>query len=409
MPPAPPRSLKPDGPMNGSDSPLPTSQDASPRRVPRGWMLAAGAGLAGLALLWACTRGRGAGAPPAARPVPVAVAPVRTGDMDLTLTSLGTVTAIDAATVRSRVDGQLMRVTFKEGQLVRQGELLAEIDPRPFRVQLMQAEGQHAKDLAALRNARADLARIQSLAGQGVVSRQQLDTQEAQVAQFEAALRSDQAQVESARLNLTYSRITSPVSGRAGLRRVDPGNLVRASDAEGLVVITPVAPIHVLFTVPADALPQVLARARQGAAMAVEAYDRDLKTRLATGAVAAIDNQVDAATGTVRIKALFPNRDGALFPNQFVNARLFVGRLQKALLVPTAALQRSPQGAYVYVARQGTAELRQVELLGSDGETSALGGALAVGEQVVVEGLEKLKPGSALALPGGSGKGAGRR
>lgn len=389
--------------MDATDPILSSTTGAGRPALLRGWrlwaLLAAAAAIA-LALL---ARGgkKGAAAPPAGgRPVPVVVAQARQGDMPVSLTGLGTVTALSTVTVKSRVDGQLVRVAFTEGQMVRQGDLLAEIDPRPFQVQLMQAEGQLAKDRAAHQNALADLKRLQGLVEQGIISRQQLDTQSSSVAQYEATLKADQAQVESARLNLTYSRITAPIAGRVGLRQVDAGNMVRASDASGLAVIAPVQPINVLFSVPADSIQKVLGRTAKGGKLPVEAWDRDLKTRIATGSLAAIDNQVDPATGTVRLKALFANEDRTLFPNQFVNARLLVDTLHRVVIVPTAAVQRSPQGAFVYVAKaDATAEMRSVEVLATDGDETALKQGVAAGETVITDGLEKLRPGSKVALP----------
>lgn len=343
-----------------------------------------------------------AGKDPAAgggRPVPVLATTARKGDLPITLTGLGTVTALNTVTVKSRVDGQLLRVAFQEGQTVRQGELLAEIDPRPFQVQLMQAEGQMAKDQAAFQNATRDLQRLQTLVQQGIISRQQLDTQLSTVTQFEAALKADQAQIESAKLNLTYSRITAPIAGRVGLRLVDTGNMVRSSDTTGIAVIAPVQPITVVFTIPADHIQQVLAQSRLAKKLTVEAFDRDMKTLLATGSVLAIDNQVDPATGTVRIKALFSNDNGMLYPNQFVNARLRVDTLVGATLVPTAAIQRSPQGTFVYVVKvDGTVELRPVEVESTEGDDSALRSGIAPGEVLVTDGLEKLRPGSKVSI-----------
>jgi multidrug efflux system membrane fusion protein len=387
--------------MDASESTL-TGQAADRPAFFRGWRLGAIVGatlLLGLVLYFRNGK-KDPAANPAGRPVPVAVAQAQKGDMAVHLTGLGTVTALNSVTVKSRVDGQLVRVVFTEGQMVREGDLLAEIDPRPFQVQLMQAEGQLAKDQAAYQNAQADLKRLEGLVQQGIISRQQLDTQVSSVAQFQAALKSDQAQVESAKLNLVYSRITAPISGRVGLRLVDAGNMVRATDANGLATLAPIQPINVVFAVPADNIQKVMSQNAKGGKLPVEAWDRDLKTRLAAGVLAAIDNQVDPATGTVRMKALFSNDDKALFPNQFVNVQLLVDTLRGIVIVPTAAVQRSPQGVFVYVVKDdSTVELRTVEVQGTDGDNTAVTKGLAGGETVVTDGLEKLRPGSKVALP----------
>ncbi len=367
-------------------------------RSRRWWIAGAVALVVVGAWLWA-RAGRRPDKAAGPRPVPVITVAARSGDLGLSLNALGTVTPLNTVTVRSRVDGQLIRVAFTEGQFVKEGDLLAEIDPRPFQVQLMQAEGQLAKDEAALHNALADQQRFRTLVQQGILSRQQLDTQTATVDQSAALVKADQAAVENAKLNLVYSRITAPLSGKVGLRLVDPGNMVRAADSSGLAVITPLQPINVLFTIAADDLPQVLAKSRSGEKLAVEAWDRDQRRRLAAGSLAAIDNQADPATGTVRMKAIFPNEDTALFPNQFVNARLTVDTLHETVLVPAAALQRSPQGTFVYVVANGAAEMRPVEVRATEGETAALAKGLRAGEQVVVEGMEKLRPGAPVALP----------
>ncbi|MBL0211925.1 MAG: MdtA/MuxA family multidrug efflux RND transporter periplasmic adaptor subunit [Holophagaceae bacterium] len=340
----------------------------------------------------------------AGRAVPVVAAKARKGDMAVSLTGLGTVTALNTVTVRSRVDGQLVQVHFTEGQAVRQGELLAEIDPRPFQVQLMQAEGQMAKDEAAFKNASMDQERFRSLVQQGILPKQQLDAQTSTVNQVEGALKSDKAQVESAKLNLTFSRITAPISGRVGLRLVDPGNMVRASDPTGLAVIAPIQPINIVFTIPADSIQRVMAQNRKGVRLPVEAWDRDLKSRLASGSLAAIDNQVDTTTGTVKLKALFANEDAALFPNQFVNARLKVDTVRDTVIIPTAAVQRSPQGAFVYVIKaDNTVEMRPIEVQGTEGDDTAVKRGLEAGELVVTDGLEKLRPGSKVSLPKAEG------
>ena len=334
----------------------------------------------------------------AVRAVPVVVATAVQGDMPVVFTGLGTVTPTDAVTVRSRVDGQLLRVAFAEGQMVRKGELLAEIDPRPYQVQLTEAEGQLAKDEAALKSAQTDLARFKTLIAQGIIAQQQVDAQQSTADQAAAAVKSDQGAMASARLNLTYSRITAPVEGRAGLRLVDPGNMVHATDANGLLVITPVHPIGVVFTLPADQVPQVQAKLQGGKKLAVAAFDRDMKAKLAQGVLLALDNQVDPATGTVKLKALFPNLDDALFPNQFVNARLALDTLKGVVKIPTAAIQRGTGTPFVFVVdASGSAVLREVEVALTDGDTSALSKGVSPGESVIVDGVEKLRPGMKVA------------
>jgi len=348
--------------------------------------------------------GRGArGGPPT---VPVAAAVARRGDMPVYLDGLGSVTSMNTVTIRSRVDGQLVAVNFREGQLVRKGELLAQIDPRPFQVQLIQAEGQLAKDEAALKNAQMDLQRYQVLYAQDAVPKQQLDTQAATVNQFEGALKSDQGLIESAKLNLTYSRITAPVTGRVGLRLVDAGNIVHASDPNGLVVITERQPIAVLFTIPEDSLQAVLQQMRSNRPLTVEAWDREARNKLATGTLLTVDNAIDPATGTVRLKAVFANEDESLFPNQFVNARLLVDTLKGTVIVPAAAIQRNQQITFVYVVNaDNTVALRNVDARLTEGDTTAIAAGLSPGESVVIEGVDKLQQGTKVAVrsPGGPG------
>jgi multidrug efflux system membrane fusion protein len=335
---------------------------------------------------------------PAPRPVPVVTSVVRQGDLLVTLSGLGTVVPTDAVTVHTRVDGQLMVVKFREGQKVNKGDLLLQVDPRPYEVALMQAEGQLAKDQAALKNARMDLQRYQTLVKDGIIPQQQMDTQVSTVDQAAAAVKSDQAGVASARLNLVYCNITAPVSGTVGLRLVDVGNMVHATDTTGLVVITPLSPIDVMFTIPADNIQHVLANSKDLKALPVEAYDRDFVKKLATGVLLAVDNQVDPTTGTVRLKAEFANKDAALFPNQFVNAKLQTDTMHGALSVPAAAVQRSPQGSFVYVVKpDNTVEQRMVEILLTEGDTIALKSGLTAGEKVVIDGLDKLRTGSLVA------------
>jgi len=346
--------------------------------------------------------GRGAGAAGGQgpqRPVPVLAARAATKDVSVYLNGLGTVAPLNTVSVRSRVDGQLLRIDFQEGQAVRAGQVLAELDPRPFQVQLMQAQGQRAKDEAALHNAQVDLQRYQILYSQDSIAKQQLDTQAATVAQIQATLKSDQAQIESAKLNLSYARITAPTSGRAGLRQVDVGNIVHASDQNGVVVITQLQPIDVLFSLPADQIPQVLPKVHAGQTLAVDAYDRDLKHKLATGKLLAVDNQIDPTTGTVRLKAIFPNDNEALFPSQFVNARLLVDVQRGVVTVPSAAIQRSPQSTFVYAVKPDySVESRNVVTGLTEGEDTVVQSGLQAGDTVVIDGVDKLRPGMKVDL-----------
>jgi multidrug efflux system membrane fusion protein len=356
--------------------------------------------------------------PAGPKPVPVLVATSRTGDMKLYLTGLGSVTALNTVTIRSRVDGQLVRVAFTEGQQVKEGDLLAEIDPRPFQAQLDQAEGQLARDQALLKNAKIDLERDQI--AKDAISAQQLATQAALVAQYEGVVKTDQGQVEMARLQVSYSRITSPLNGTIGLRLVDQGNMVHASDPGGLAVITQLQPISVVFTLPSDQLPAVLEKSSAGEKLVVEAYDRELKNRIAAGSLMAVDNQIDATTGTIRIKAGFPNADGRLFPNQFVNARLLISERKGVVLIPTTAVQRGVQSAtYVYVVKdtpskadpsqtEKTVALQNITIGPSEGDETVVEKGLSTGEVVVTDGVDKLQPGARVSLPSAKPAGGGK-
>ena len=341
----------------------------------------------------------GGRADPSLRPNPVVAAPVRQDSLDVYLYALGTVTPLNAVVVRSRVDGQLMRVAFEEGQMVKQGDLLAQIDPRPFEVQLTLAVGQRARAQALLENARADLERYRTLLAQDSISRQQVDTQESLVRQFEAAVAVEQGGIDNARLQLAHARVTAPISGRLGLRQVDPGNIVRASDANGIVVITQLSPIGVVFPIPEDALPRVMRRLRAGDRVPVDAYDRAQKERLGSGRLLTADNQIDTATGTIKLKAEFPNADGALFANQFVNVRLPVETRADATLVPTAAVQRGAAGAFVYVVRDDrTVAVTPVKIGVTQGEITAVDSGVAAGAMVVVDGADRLRDGAKVEL-----------
>jgi multidrug efflux system membrane fusion protein len=334
----------------------------------------------------------------AGRAVPVVAATSRQGDLPVYLNGLGSVTAFNTVTVRSRVDGQIVKIAFTEGQLVKEGDLLVEIDPRPFQVQLEQAEAQKAKDEAMLRNALTDRERYKVLFEQQAIPKQQLDTQLSTVAQFEATIKSDQAGIDNAKLLLVYSKITSPLTGRIGLRLVDQGNIVHATDANGLVVITQLQPIAVLFNIAEDSLPAVRKKMQSGT-LRVDAYDRDLKKKLAQGRLLTIDNQIDQSTGTVRFKAQFENEDSSLFPNQFVNARLLLDMRHNTVIIPTAAIQRSPQSTFVYVVKpDNTAEVRKIVSTLAEGDEAAVDSGLEAGENVVIDGVDKLQQGSKVSV-----------
>ncbi len=353
----------------------------------------------------------GRGGPPA----PVATGMARAGNVNIYLNGLGTVTPLRTVTVRSRVEGELLRVLFKEGQSVKKGDLLAEVDPRAFQAQLLQAQGQMQRDQALLANARVDLERYRTLLKQDSIAEQQVSSQEALVRQLEGTVKIDQGQVDTARLQLSYAKIVAPIPGELGLRLVDQGNIVRPGDANGLVVITQLKPITVLFTIPQDDLQKVLARRRTGERITVEIYDREQKTRLDRGVLLTVDNQIDTTTGTVRLKAQVRNEDGLLFPNQFVNVRMLVDTREDAITVPSAAIQRGAQGIFVYVVNEElTVSMRPVKTGATEGNRIVIESGVKAGERVVTDGMDRLRDGIKVELANrertgkGEGKGKGK-
>ena len=335
----------------------------------------------------------------AQRPLPVMAMAARKADMDINLRGLGTVIPVNTVTVRSQVSGQLLRVHFEEGQSVKAGTLLAEIDPRPFEVQLMQAEGQLARDEALLRNAESDLVRYKLLLSQDSIADQQVTTQESLVQQYKGAVKTDRGQIANAKLQLTYSRVIAPVSGRIGLRLVDQGNMIQSNDVNGMAVITQLQPVTVVFSVPQDNLPAIMKRLRTGEVLPVYAYSQDGKALLAKGTLLAVDNQIDTTTGTVKLKAKFDNKNNELFPNQFVNVVMKVDTLSGVTVMATAAIQRGSIGTFAYVVKEDkSVNVRPLQLGPTEGENVAVLNGLAPGEFVVVVGGDKLREGTKVEI-----------
>ncbi|MGP8034450.1 MAG: MdtA/MuxA family multidrug efflux RND transporter periplasmic adaptor subunit [Steroidobacteraceae bacterium] len=340
-------------------------------------------------------------------PMPVLTGQARTGDMPITLIGLGTVTPLATVTVQSQISGQIMKIAFKEGQTVKAADPLLLIDPRPYQVALEQAEGALARDKALLANARVDLDRYQTLFAQDSIAEQQLATQKSLVAQDEGNVLTDQGQIDAAKLNLTYCHIVSPITGRAGLQQVNVGNYVTPAEPNGLVVVTQLQPITVVFTLPEDDIPPLLQRLKTGATLPVTAYDRTNTQVLATGTLQSIDSQIDNTTGTLKLKAIFPNTDQSLFPQQFVNVVLLLDTLHGATLIPQAGVQRGAPGTYVYVVNaDNTVSVRKVTLGPGDPTNITITQGVAAGETVVVDGADKLKDGAKILLRGAAGAAA---
>lgn len=388
------------------------------------WLLIFGAIGYGCYRLWTFENGKKAtmssfqAASMKPRSVPVVAATARREDMPVYLEGLGTVTAFNTVTVKSRIDGPLTRVTFKEGQSVHEGDLLAEIDARPYQVALDQAKGNLAqargaleRDQAALRDAELNYQRDKDLYKDNIIAKQQMDTQLAtadqdkgSIASDQATIASDEAAIEAAQLNLTYTKITAPISGQIGLRLVDAGNIVHAADTTGIAVITQLQPISVLFNLPEDQLPEVLRRLHSGAKMRVDAYDRDQRHKLAEGTLLTVDNQIDQTTGTSKLKAVFPNTNFALFPNQFVNARLWLDTQKNVVVVPAVAVQRGPAESFVYVLQpDNTVAVRDVKVGMTQGNDVSIDEGVKPGDRVVVDGAERLTEGMKVAVTEGTG------
>ena len=396
----------PDSPKSPPETVTPAPDQGGRPRSRRRWLwLSLGVLLLlGLAAYFLWPKSTKAAAPPPP-PIPVVAATSHQGDIGVYYSGLGAVTPLATVTVKSRVDGQLMSVRYREGDTVHQGDLLVEIDDGPYRAALTQAEGQLMRDQAALENARIDLVRYQQLVPQKAIPEQQLATQQATVHQDEGVVKLDEGQIESAKVNLAYCKIAAPATGRIGLRLVDPGNIVQTADTNGLLVITQMDPISAIFTISEDQLQVVLKKMAAGQTLEVDAYSRDAKTKLAQGSLTTLDNQIDPATGTLKLRATFENPKGTLFPNQFVNARLLVEEKHGVTLVPTAAVQRNSQATYVYVVKaDSTVTVRPIAIGTTEGDDSEVTSGLAPGEVVVMTGVDKLEEGTKVnaQIPGAS-------
>ncbi len=394
----------PDDKLNQTDTQSPSGWHKL--LTPR-WLIVIGAVLALLLLAWLLTPK--AGKTPAGRfanagPMPVATAPAQSGSMPIIVNGLGTVTPITTVTVQSQISGQITQIAFKEGQTVKRGELLIQIDPRPYQVALEQAQGALARDKALLANARIDLERYTTLFAQDSIAEQQLATQKSLVEQDLGTVKTDQAQIDAAKLNLIYCHITSPVDGRAGLQQVTLGNYVTPAEPNGLVVVTQLMPITVVFALPEDQIPPILEQMHAGKTLAVTAYDRSHTTQLATGTLQSIDSQIDTTTGTVKLKAVFANPDEKLFPNQFVNVDLLVNTLQGATLIPQSAVQRGAPGTYVYLVNSDqTVSVRKITLGPGDANNIAVQQGIAAGDIVIIDGADRLKEGAKITVRQGAG------